>query len=233
MGCRAWSHEYVASESYVYWGYSSLQSGVRSRSLFGYGVFNRIYRVSTVLTWGLGFKASKPYTPTLICQRHVQGIQSCIRGPQYRPKYTIVLIMGTPKKVPLILGNPLVVGFLSRNTLRTPRPQTLNQRPRPGFWRYFKTQQPLSILESHMGGCQKYGLFLGTLNIRGHIIIGIQKGTPILAEVKGTWARCRTFAVLQPCARFCRKPLREAVIEVSRAPTWEQLGFGYPMGARV
>ena len=28
-----------------------------------------------------------------------------IRGPQYRPQYTIVLIMGTPKKVPLILGN--------------------------------------------------------------------------------------------------------------------------------
>ena len=26
-----------------------------------------------------------------------------------------------------------------------------------------------------MGGCQKYGPFLGTLNIRGRIIIGIQK----------------------------------------------------------
>ena len=29
-----------------------------------------------------------------------------IGGPQYRPIYTIVLIMGTPKMVPLILGNP-------------------------------------------------------------------------------------------------------------------------------
>ena len=29
-----------------------------------------------------------------------------IRGPQYRPQYIIVLIIGTPKKVPLILGNP-------------------------------------------------------------------------------------------------------------------------------
>ena len=29
-----------------------------------------------------------------------------IGGPQYRPQYTIVLIIGTPKKVPLILGNP-------------------------------------------------------------------------------------------------------------------------------
>ena len=28
-----------------------------------------------------------------------------------------------------------------------------------------------------MGGCQNYGLFLGTLNIRGRIIIGTQKGT--------------------------------------------------------
>ena len=32
-----------------------------------------------------------------------------IRGPQYRPQNTIVLIMGTPKRVPLILGNPHVV----------------------------------------------------------------------------------------------------------------------------
>ena len=28
-----------------------------------------------------------------------------IRGPQYRPQYTIILIMGKPNKVPLILGN--------------------------------------------------------------------------------------------------------------------------------
>ena len=31
-----------------------------------------------------------------------------------------------------------------------------------------------------MGGCQNYGPFLGTLNIRCRIIIGIQKGTRIL-----------------------------------------------------
>ena len=31
-----------------------------------------------------------------------------------------------------------------------------------------------------MGGCQNCGPFLGTLNIRGHITIGIQKGTIIL-----------------------------------------------------
>ena len=31
-----------------------------------------------------------------------------------------------------------------------------------------------------MGGCQNYGPFLGTLNIRCRIIIGIQKGTVIL-----------------------------------------------------
>ena len=31
-----------------------------------------------------------------------------------------------------------------------------------------------------MGGCQNYGPFLGTLNIRGRIIIGIQKGIIIL-----------------------------------------------------
>ena len=31
-----------------------------------------------------------------------------------------------------------------------------------------------------MGGCPNYGPFLGTLNIRCHIIIGVQKGTIIL-----------------------------------------------------
>ena len=35
-------------------------------------------------------------------------------------------------------------------------------------------------MDIHMGGCQNYGPFLGTLNIRGRIIIGIQKGTMIL-----------------------------------------------------
>ena len=29
-----------------------------------------------------------------------------IRAPQYRPQYTIVLVIGIPKKVPLSLGNP-------------------------------------------------------------------------------------------------------------------------------
>ena len=32
----------------------------------------------------------------------------------------------------------------------------------------------------YMGACQNYGPFLGTLNIRGHIILGTQKGTIIL-----------------------------------------------------
>ena len=34
-----------------------------------------------------------------------------------------------------------------------------------------------------MGGCQNYGPFLGTLNIRGRIIIGIQKGTIMLTTI--------------------------------------------------
>ena len=33
------------------------------------------------------------------------------RGPQYSPQNTIVLIMGTPKMVPLILGNPQFLGL--------------------------------------------------------------------------------------------------------------------------
>ena len=34
--------------------------------------------------------------------------------------------------------------------------------------------------QPYMGGCQNYGAFLGTLNIRCRIIIGIQNGTVIL-----------------------------------------------------
>ena len=33
-------------------------------------------------------------------------VASQIRVPQYRPRSTMTLIMGTPNKVPLILGNP-------------------------------------------------------------------------------------------------------------------------------
>ena len=33
---------------------------------------------------------------------------------------------------------------------------------------------------TYVGGCQNYGPFLGTQNIKGRIIIGIQKGTIIL-----------------------------------------------------
>ena len=32
----------------------------------------------------------------------------------------------------------------------------------------------------YLGGCQNYGSFLGTLNIRCHIIIGTERGTLIL-----------------------------------------------------
>ena len=37
-----------------------------------------------------------------------------------------------------------------------------------------------SILGSYLGGCQNYGPFLGTLNIRCRIIIGIKKGPIVL-----------------------------------------------------
>ena len=40
--------------------------------------------------------------------------------------------------------------------------------------------KPKSELYKHMGGCQNYGPFLGTLNIRCRIIIRTQKGTLIL-----------------------------------------------------
>ena len=39
-------------------------------------------------------------------------------------------------------------------------------------------------LGKYMGSCQNYGPFLGTLNIRCRIIIGIQKGTIILTTTQ-------------------------------------------------
>ena len=39
------------------------------------------------------------------------------------------------------------------------------------------------MTQVYMDGCQNYGPFLGTLNIRGRIIIGIQKGTIILTTI--------------------------------------------------
>ena len=50
-----------------------------------------------------------------------------------------------------------------------------------------------------MGGCQNYGPFLGTLNIRCRIIIGIQKGTIILTTtlmVQRLLVRTLTFVTL-------------------------------------
>ena len=39
-------------------------------------------------------------------------------------------------------------------------------------------------LASYLGGCQNYDPFLGTLNIRCRIIMGIQKGTIILTTTR-------------------------------------------------
>ena len=56
-----------------------------------------------------------------------------------------------------------------------------------GFFFYMLLANPFTwiMLEEldvtgHMGGCQKYGSFLSTLNIRGRNIIEIQKETIIL-----------------------------------------------------
>ena len=39
---------------------------------------------------------------------------------------------------------------------------------------------PIIYIYIYMGGCQNYGPFLGTLNIRGRIIMGTPKRTIIL-----------------------------------------------------
>ena len=59
---------------------------------------------------------SKPKTPADV-------VVSQKRGPQYRPQNTIILIIGTPKKVPLILGNPQVpLGRLRKPQRGAPPP---------------------------------------------------------------------------------------------------------------
>ena len=43
-----------------------------------------------------------------------------------------------------------------------------------------------------LGGCQNYGPFLGTLNIRWRIIMGIQKGTIILTTTQLSFEESRS-----------------------------------------
>ena len=47
------------------------------------------------------------------------------------------------------------------------------------------------LLAGYMGGCQNYGPFLGTLNIRCRILTRIQKGTTFLTTTHYT--ACREF----------------------------------------
>ena len=49
------------------------------------------------------------FAPKGPCRYMLHMVVPKIRGPQYRPQNTIILIMGTPKKVPLILGNPILL----------------------------------------------------------------------------------------------------------------------------
>ena len=51
-----------------------------------------------------------------------------IGGPQYRPQHTIVLIIGTPKIVPLILGNPHIVHVVPCTTISSRFCQTRTRR---------------------------------------------------------------------------------------------------------
>ena len=41
-------------------------------------------------------------------------VVSQTRDPQKRPQYATILIMGTPKMVPLILGNPYITPILAK-----------------------------------------------------------------------------------------------------------------------
>ena len=87
-----------------------------------------------------------------------------------------------PKPKPLNLTNPKPLNPKSLN--RKPlNPKPLNPinpnmipRTLPGPWMRFQFEDSV-VYPIQMGGCQNYGPFLSTLNIRYCIIIGIQKGT--------------------------------------------------------
>ena len=72
---------------------------------------------------------------------------------------------------------------------RFPKPKTLRPEIHPleitGEYTSERSGKlHFSLLTAHMGDCQNYGLFLGTLHIRCRIIIGIQKGTIILTTTR-------------------------------------------------
>ena len=76
-------------------------------------------------------------------------------------------------------------GFCSlKKELLTLGPRLLCTRPRYTLQSYFIKHVSNVLfgdtMVPNMGGCQNYVPFLGTLNIRCRIIIGIQKGTIIL-----------------------------------------------------
>ena len=63
-------------------------------------------------------------------------------------------------------------------------------------------------MKTHLGGCQKYGPFLGTLNIRCRTIIGTQKGTIILTSTHFKKRKDRGSVLPSPglASRSCASP---------------------------
>ena len=81
------------------------------------------------------------------------------KGPQYRLQNTRILIIGTPKRVPLILGNPHIFQLphpLEAAVLQLP---VRNPRDSEASTKCSAPDQVHS-LPTYMGGCQNYGPFL-------------------------------------------------------------------------
>ena len=73
------------------------------------------------------------------------------------------------------------LGFRVFQTLNpiNPKYQAPHSALRKPGGSYSPTNPRSSTLKHHVGGCQNYGPFLGTLNIRCRNILGTQKGTLI------------------------------------------------------
>ena len=112
------------------------------------------------------------------CRNHAKSFKSH-RTPHPQTKNTIRLNLRRSHDRVLAEPPPQAIPFchLSKTTER--------DRTRSGPWH--RVIQGVSA-KAHMVGCQDYGPFLGTLNVRCRIIIGIQKETIILTTTHmGIW----------------------------------------------
>ena len=79
-------------------------------------------------------------------------------GPQYRPQNTIILKMGTPKKVPLILGHPARINLRWKQVLEPTRVLASTGDSMLVVCRYLDLRDP-GFQSTGRRACKSHGLF--------------------------------------------------------------------------